>query len=163
MVHFLQLFAIVFTMNLDCMLRKSPEILDIKNCCLFTKEGGLTTITGPMYAGKTANLIMYVKFAREQQLKYLVFKHTFDTRTEHTLKSRADIEEIPCITTPLAMYILHKVVQELPQVVFIGNQLSTKVESFLTPNQKGGDLWSHIAPHADELRRVLPSRPLRQR
>ena len=118
-LHFLQLFAIVFTLNLNCMLRKSPEILDFRNCCLFTQEGGLTTITGPMYAGKTANLIMYVKFARDQQLKYLVFKHTFDIRTENTLKSRADIEEIPCITTPLAVYILHRVVQELPKVVFI--------------------------------------------
>lgn len=119
MVHFLQLLAIVFTINLNAALRKSPEINDFRNCCLFTQEGALTVITGPMYAGKTENLILYVKQAQQQKLKYLVFKHTFDIRTENTLKSRADVEEIPCITTPLAAYIIHKVVQELPSVIFI--------------------------------------------
>ena len=39
------------------------------------------------------------------------------------------------------------------------NQLSTKVESFFTPNQKGGDLWSHETPHSDELHRLKASRP----
>ena len=119
MLQKMQLFAIVFTLNLNCMLRKSPEMLDIKSCCLFTQEGGLTTIVGPMYAGKTANLIMYVKFAQNQQLKYMVFKHAFDARTSNTLKSRSNVEEIPCIATEFAMYILHKVVQEVPKVVFI--------------------------------------------
>ena len=101
------------------MIRKYPGMYNLNKYSLFSNDGELTTITGPMYAGKTANLILYVKFAREQRIKYLAFKHTFDTRTENTLKSRAYAEEIPCISTSSAEYILLKVLQEEPEVVFI--------------------------------------------
>lgn len=119
MVHFLQLLGLVFTVNLNCMLKKSPQINDFRSCCLFTQEGSLTVITGPMYAGKTENLILYIKQAQEQGLKYLVFKHASDTRTSNTIKSRALQEQIKCEATDLAMFILHRVIQEMPRVVFI--------------------------------------------
>lgn len=101
------------------MIKHSPTTPDLTKYCLFTKCGTLTTITGPMYAGKTANLIMYVRQAYDQGLNCLVFKHAHDTRTKGTLKSRADIEEVDCIATASASNILNLTASTMPNVVFI--------------------------------------------
>lgn len=51
--------------------------------------GSLTVITGPMYSGKTARLIDYIRLAQLAKKKVYVYSHCFDVRRAEELSSRA--------------------------------------------------------------------------
>jgi thymidine kinase len=94
--------------------------IKISAFALFTENGHLTVITGPMYAGKTSLLLDYVKIAERQGFKTLVFKHLWDTRLKDALKSHdKESDSVPCIATETPMHILHLVMIHNPKVIFI--------------------------------------------
>lgn len=53
------------------------------------QQGSLTVITGPMYSGKTARLIDYIKLARLEGKRVQVYSHGFDIKRDDELSSRA--------------------------------------------------------------------------
>lgn len=55
--------------------------------------GFLTVLTGPMYSGKTASLIQFIRTARSIGQEVGVFSHGFDQRSEYELSSRQYPEE----------------------------------------------------------------------
>jgi thymidine kinase len=59
--------------------------------------GGLTVICGPMFSGKTEEIMKVVKNHQLQLSHVLVCKHSFDTRIEGSLSSRGLQKTIPAL------------------------------------------------------------------
>lgn len=70
--------------------------------------GKLTLIVGPMYSGKTSELLSLVEIYSLGKKKYLVFKPEIDTRysVDHVVSHTG--QKVPAITIPSASKLLEK-------------------------------------------------------
>lgn len=89
------------------------------------KLGSIHVICGCMYSGKTEELERRIRRVRIAQKKFLVFKHSSDTRysfrklANHHTKHNGQIESIGVSSATQIYQILLKEIHSLPEYVFI--------------------------------------------
>lgn len=112
-----------------------------------TGSGWLLTITGPMYSGKSDELMTKVALARIGDIKVQIFKPSADTRTNSSISSRARDKEMNAISvdTNNPEVVLKYVEQEHPQVVALDeaqffNRKMVNIVEYLTNN--GLQVWA---------------------
>ncbi len=84
------------------------------------QKGWIEVICGPMFAGKSEELLRKMNRLKYAEVDYLIFKPVIDTRTKNSVKSR-DGRELKAInvknSTDIIKYI--KDLKEKPQVIAI--------------------------------------------
>ncbi|MDC4163169.1 thymidine kinase [Mycoplasma bradburyae] len=90
-----------------------------KKNAMTTLNGWIEAICGPMFAGKTDELIRKIKRYKYADVKSLVFSPTIDTRSyDHIINSR-DGREIECIKINKPFEIYDYVLMHKPQLIGI--------------------------------------------
>lgn len=84
------------------------------------QKGWIEVICGPMFAGKSEELLRKMNRLKYAEVDYLIFKPTIDTRTKDTIKSR-DGRELHAIQVKKAVDIVTyiKSLKVKPQVIAI--------------------------------------------
>lgn len=93
-----------------------------KTNAFLKKLGWIEVITGPMFAGKTAELIRRLERLKYAEVPYLVFKPKIDTRSAQTICSRNGTS-LPSIEleepTQILDYLMTEELQEFPKAIGI--------------------------------------------
>ncbi len=108
--------------------------------------GKIEVITGPMYAGKTEELIRRVRRTIYTKQKCVVFKHSFDTRYSSENVVTHDGQKIECITVKTANDLLKNLnnLAEAPEIIAID-----EVQFF------DGDIVNLVSDLANQRKRVI--------
>lgn len=138
----------------------------------------LVVICGPMCSGKTDKLMQLITRAKYAELRTMVFKHAFDTRSTDLLVSRSrEHEEIPAIPIRNAAPMIEAIRAQIPDIVAIdevqffdkdmGDAISMLIEhgiqvlvSGLDKNfrrQPFGECMPHLLSVADQVQKLPAS------
>ncbi len=86
----------------------------------FTRKGWIEVICGPMFAGKSEELLRKINRLKYAEVDYLVFKPTVDTRSKKSVESR-DGRKLAAIEVATSMDIIKQInkAKPIPQVIAI--------------------------------------------
>jgi thymidine kinase len=102
--------------------------------------GSLTVITGPMYSGKTEELIKRINCYTLQDRNVLVCKHCFDNRVADCISSKGMVKTLPAFPIVCAFQLLDVVddaqIVAIDEVQFFTKELITVIHRLMSRGTK---------------------------